>query len=260
MPSAGFRKLGGGYTESTGTVEPFTETLAILGGDFKFDRLANKGTFYEDPLRTQQEMKTKAVAFQFNDTLVNGDHAVDADAFEGLKKRVSNMPARQTIDLAAAGDSLKVLANEANMQAFLDALHKAIKYVDGANALLCNETTQLQFGSMLRRLKLWTTMTDQHEHVWETFNKTTEMITSTEDPGDGGNDSTSIYAVRFDTSDGVHAIELEGAGGPTVYDPLKGSEMEAGPQYLRRIDWPIGLTHKSQYVICRIKGFKMAAA
>ena len=90
--------------------------------------------------------------------------------------------------------------------------------------------------------------------------KSTEIITATEDPGDGGNDSSSIYAVRFDTSDGVHAIELEGAGGPTVYDPLKGGEMESGPQYLRRIDWPVGLHQKSLYTIVRVKGFKMAAA
>jgi hypothetical protein len=34
--------------------------------------------------------------------------------------------------------------------------------------------------------------------------------------------------------------------------------MEAGPQYLRRIDGAVGLINLSQYCICRIKGFKMA--
>jgi len=272
MPSASFRKYGAGYTESTGTVEPITETLAVLGGDVKVDRLADKGTFIEDPITTQMNMKAKAIAFKFNDTLINGDHATDADAFEGLKKRVSNMPSRQVVDIAVAGDSLKVLANEANEQLFLDALHKAIKRVDGANALLCNEDTYLGLGQVLRRLKLNTVMTDAYDHKWDAFqnvplvdvglksDKSTEIITNTEDPGDAGNDATSLYAVRLDTDDGVRGIQLEGTNGPNVYDPLNGGEMESGPQYLRRIDWPVGLFHKSQYVVCRIKGFKMAAA
>lgn len=272
MPSVAFRKYGAGYTESSGTTEQFTETLALLGGDVKFDRLSNIGDFIEDPIVTQMQMKAKAMAFKFNDSLINGDHAVDADGFEGLKKRTSNMPARQTIDLAVATDSLKVLASEANEQLFLDALHKAIKRVDGATALLCNEDTLIGLGQVLRRIKLNTTMTDAYDHKWDTFNsvpfvdvglksdKATEIILNTEDPGDAGNDATSIYAVRFDTDDGVRAIDLAGGGGPNVYDPLNGGEMEAGPQKLRRIDWPVGLFHKSQYTICRIKGFKMAAA
>lgn len=272
MPSAAFRKYGGGYTESTGTTEQVTETLAILGGDVKVDRLANKGEFIEDPIVTQMNMKAKAVAFVFNNSIINGDQATDADSFEGLKKRVSNMASRQTVDLAVATDALKVLASEANEQLFLDALHRASKRVDGANAILCNETTYLGLGQVLRRLKLNTTMTDAYDHTWDTFHgiklvdvglkadKSTEIITDTEDPGDGGNDSSSIYVVRFDTDDGVRGIQLKGAGGPTVYDPLKGGEMEAGPQFLRRVDWPIGLFHKSQYSICRIKGFKMAAS
>lgn len=274
LPGVAFRKYGGGYTESSGTTEQFTETLALLGGDVKFDRLSNIGDFIEDPIVTQMNMKAKAMAFKFNDSLINGDHAVDADGFEGLKKRVSNMPARQTIWLDANGNgtgaSLKVLANEANEQAFLDALHKAIKRCDGANALLSNEDTQLGLGQVLRRLKLATTITDAYEHVWDSFqnvplvdvglkgDKSTEIITNTE--AVAAADATSIYAVRFDTDDGVRVIDLAGAGGPNVYDPLNGGEMEAGPQKLRRIDWPVGLFHKSQYTIVRIAGFKMAAA
>lgn len=62
MPSVSFRKYGAGYTESSGTTEPITETLALLGGDVKFDRLANKGQFIEDPIVTQMNMKAKAMA------------------------------------------------------------------------------------------------------------------------------------------------------------------------------------------------------
>jgi len=271
LPGAGFRKIGGGYTESTGNVEDVVETLAALGGDVKVDRLAEKVNSIETTLVTNMKMKAKAVSFTFNDNFINGDHGVDPDAFEGIKKRVSNMPARQTIDLASAGYALKVKASTANENTFLDALHEAVKVVDGATHLIMNEDTWIQFGSVLRNLGLSYNVLALYDKVWENFrgvplvdigltaDKSTEIISSAEDPGDGGNDSTSIYAVRMDTDDGLRAIQLKGTG-PDVYDPLNGGEMESGPQLLRRIDWAVGLYNLSQYSICRVKGFKMAAS
>lgn len=272
MPSAGFRKLNSGYTESTGTTEDVQETLALLGGDVKIDKVGEKiAAKKEKPLVTQMKMKAKAVAFTFNDYFINGDHGVDPDGFEGVKKRVSGMPSRQTIDLAVATDSLKVLASAANEKTFLDALHAAIKYVDGATHIFCNENTWLKFGSVLRDLGLAYDLVNMFDRQWNGFNnvplvdvglksdKSTEIITNTEDPGDAGNDATSIYVARVDSEDGLSGLMLNGMD-MQVYDPLNGNEMEAGPQYLRRIDAAVGLTSPSQYCICRIKGFKMAAS
>jgi hypothetical protein len=276
LPAAAFRKIGAGYTESTGTTEDVAETLVALGGDVKIDRfLTGNANVIEDPLVTQMRMKAKSVAFKFNDAFINGDQASDADSFEGLKKRNSNMPSRMDINLANAGDSLKVLAGTTQEHQFIDAIHQAIKYVDGANAILCNETTWLGLGQVARRLNLFQTLTDAMGRQWNSISsgsnivpfvdvglksdKSTEIITNAEDPGDGGNDSTSIYVVRMDDEDGLHGLNLAGHE-LEVYDPLDGGEMESGPQYLRRIDWGVGLFNLSQYVICRIRGFKMAAS
>jgi hypothetical protein len=276
LPSAAFRRIGAGYTESTGTTEDVIETLVAMGGDVKIDRfLTGNANVIEDPLTTQMRMKAKAVAFKFNDAFINGDAAVDPDSFEGLKKRNSNMPARMTIDLANAGDSLKVLAGSTQEHQFVDAIHQAVKYVDGATHILCNETTWLGLGQVARRLNLFQTLTDALGRTWNSISsgssiipfvdvglkgdKSTEIIPNNENPGDGGNDSTSIYVVRMDTDDGLHGILLEGHEFD-VYDPLDGGEMESGPQYLRRIDAGVGLFNLSQYVIARIKGFKMAAS
>ena len=270
MPSVAFRKIGAGYTEGTGKTEQIEETLYALGGDVKIDKLLKGGNTFEDPLVTQMKMKAKAMAFKFNDQFINGDLTVDPDGFEGLKKRVSNMPTRQTIDLAQSTDSLKVLASTANTHLFLDGLAKAAQYVAGATHFFMNENTILQFEAALRRTSpaLLTTVKDSWDREITAYkgipmidvgllsDKSTEIITNTEDPGDAGNDATSLYAVRIDTDDGLCGLQKEGST-PEPYDPLGGAELESGPQYLRRIDWAVGLLNISNYCIARVKGFRM---
>jgi len=273
MPSAAFRTIGAGYTEGTGTTEQVEETLAVLGGDVKVDRLLTIAkNVYEDPLATQMKMKAKAVAFTFNDSFISGDHAVDPDSFEGLKKRVANMPTRQTIWLDSAqngtGTSLKVLASAANENSFIDGLQKALKYVDGATHLFCNEAVYLGFEQAFRRSGGMDTTQDQFDRVVKTYrgvpiidvglksDKSTEIITTSEGTA---SDESSIYAVRMDTDDGLHGLQLRGTS-PEAYDPLNGGEQETTPTFLRRIDWAVGLMNLSNYCIARVSGFKMAAS
>ena len=274
LPTAGFRQIGGGYTESTGRTEDVPETLALLGGDVKIDKVADKVATVESPIVTNMKMKAKAVAFTFNDTFINGDHGVNPDAFEGLKKRVSNMPTRMTYDLyntGTAGNALMVKASNSNAMLFLDAFHSAIKFVSGATHIFVNENTLIQFGSVLRMLGLVYDTASLYDKIFDSFanvplidvglksDKSTEIILSTEDPGGAQNNSTSAYVVRMDDDDGLRGIQLKGMD-MQVYDPLNGNETEGGPQYLRRIDWAVGLMNPSNYSICRIKGFKMAAS
>jgi hypothetical protein len=297
LPPTGTRSLNGAYTESTGQTEQVVDTLFIYGGDIKVDRVMLKIKTIENPLQVQTKMKVASLGSKINDHFINNDHATgDTDGFEGLKKRIANQPARMTIDLAAAGDSLKVLANATNEHAFVDALHRALKVVGvtaghspgSVNvAMFMNETSWLGVGMVLRRLTLLSQTTDAYDRVWTAFgpaklvdvglknDQATEIITDTEDPGDAGNDSSSIYVVRFggipvkDASgktsvvddDGVKLLQVRGTS-PDPYDPLVGGEGGAGaaPQLVRRIDWPIGLVQKGSYSACRIKGFKMAAS
>jgi hypothetical protein len=150
-------------------------------------------------------------------------------------------------------------------------MQQAIKYVDGATHIFMNENTWIKFGSVLRDLGVVYDIANLYDKRWQTFagvplidvglkgDKSTEIILSTEDPGDAGNDSTSMYVVRMDSDDGLRGIQLKGMD-MQVYDPLNGNESESGPQYLRRIDWAVGLMNISNYSICRIKNFKMAAS
>jgi hypothetical protein len=276
LPSVAFRKIGNGYTEGTGTTEPVVETLSVLGGDVKIDRiLDNSGNMWQDPLELQMRMKAQAMAYTFNESFVNGDQADNEDEFEGVVKRLSNMPARMTIFGDASedgtGDALNILASTANENTFLDYLHRLIKYVSPTH-LLMNEDSVLGFEQAFRRVGLMSDTQDQFDRTVSSFrgvpiidvgilgDKTTEIITNTEDPGNGSADATSIYAVRMDTTDGLHGIVTTGKEMPTPYDPLNGAELESGPQILRRIDWPVGLWNLSEYSLGVIRGVRFAAS
>jgi len=272
LPDVAFRNINEGYGEETGTTEQITETVYGFGGDIKIDRVFEYvKNVIEPPEVTQTKMKTKAMAFKFNDMYINGSHIVDPKSFEGLKVRVAKLPSRQTIDLASSGDALKVFATAGTTDhAFLDGLHQLVAYVDGgATHLFMNLDTRLKIAALLRRMGIGGEALEIWEKKVDTFqavpmidvglkpDKSTEIILSTEDPGDGGDDSTSIYAVRFAVGESLCGINLNELD---VYDPLKGGEMEGGPQMLRRIDWWCGLANWSDYSIARLKGFKMAAS
>jgi hypothetical protein len=275
LSNAGFRQLNGGYTESTGTIEEVGETLAFLGGDIKVDKAFDKADSgsIEKPLVTQMKMKAKAVAFAFNNAFINGNQAVNPDSFEGLLSRVSNMSSRMTLWQDASsngtGASLKVLASAANEKQLITAMHKANKYVGGATHIFMNENSVIGIGQVLRDLGITYQPVALWDKTWESFqgvpfvdvglqgDKSTEIITNTETVAD--NTATSMYFVRMDSDDGLRGIQMNGMD-MNVYDPLNGNETEGGPQYLRRVDWAVGLFNLSQYSIARVCGFKMAAS
>jgi hypothetical protein len=269
LPQISTRRLNGSYSTTSGTTEQLTETAFIYGGEYDVDRiLMMDKTVVEDPLVTQRQMHIEAVGYKMSDHFINGDHTVDADGFEGLKKRVANQPARMTVNLANAGDSLKVLASTTTMHTFINGLDAAIQYT-GATHLFANEAVILGMRQVLRQLNVLLNQTvDNFDRKFDQYagatwvdvglkpDLATEVIPTNEDPGDAGNDATSIYAVRFGGEDGLHGIQLEGTS-PT---PYRIGELQTQPTIRERIDWAMGLRQKGRYAVARIQGFKMAAS
>jgi len=271
LPTAGFRKINAGYTEGSGKTEQIVESLKALGGDVDFDRVFDKVKNYiESPRVTQTKMKTKAVASEFNYYYIKGGPAVDADGFSGLEYRVDNLPSRQKIAVGVAGTPHDATASTANEHAFLDALHELNDLVGGASAYFCNRKMRLGVGRVLRRVGLLDTTTDQFDREVWTFggapivdvglkrDQSTEIITDTEDPGDGGEDTTSIYAVSFGTDDGLLGIQLE----PLEAYMVGGEEheLESKPVKRLRIDWWVGLAGFGSYYAARAYNLEPAAS
>lgn len=251
----------------------------------KFDRVFDlvKNTI-EDPKKTQTEMKARAIAYKFNDILINGDHVTDANAPEGLNKRiVSYLPTRQSISIGTAFD---VTASAANEHKLIDYLHDAIdlaglrkapmvkvkrgdKQPAKTGALLMNRAMYLGVGKVLRRLALLQTTQDSYGREFDSFDgvpmidvglkddQVTEIITNTY--GASSNE-TRVFAVRFGSDDGFTGIQLNT---PAAYDPIKAGEgagNTTGPQKLLRIDWWSGFAGYGSYYASRITGILTPAS
>ena len=271
LPAAAFRKINAGYTEGSGTTEQIVESVKGLGGDVDIDRVFEKvNNYIEDPGVTQTAMKTKATSFVFNQYFVKGSPVLDADGFYGLEYRVDNLPARQKFALGTAGTPFDCTADTASEHKFLDGLHKLNEVVGGADAFFCNFEMRLGVGRVLRRLGLLDTSKDQFDRTIYSFGGTpivdvglqrdqaTEIITDTEDPGDGVGDTTSIYAVKFGTDDGLIGIQLDELEAYWVGGD--DHELEAKPVKRMRIDWWVGLAGFGSYYAARMYNLEPATS
>lgn len=266
LSTASFRKINGAYAESTGTLEQLQEAMYALGGDIDVDiRYTEDGNAIRDPRQLQIEIKLLAIAYKFNDYFINGDQASDPDGFTGIKKRITNLPARQTI--VAATNGLDVLASTTNQNTFLDKLNQLIWRTRGANALFMNEFTYLNIEGVLRRLGLYDSTQDMFGRTVPVYrgarlynigvkeDQATQIITSTETTG-SSSVTTSIYAVAWGGRDANGADDGQKFHGIQQY-PIRIKdlgELQSAPQFRTRLDWPIGFMHSDDYSLGRLSG------
>jgi len=274
LPTGGaFRKIGGSYTEATdGDVEKVWESVYPFGGELKFDKIFDlvKNTII-DPKIQQTQMRLKSMALDFNNYLINGDHATNADGFEGLKKRVAGMPSRQSLAIGDS-DSLDVTASVANARKFLDNWNKAWYRCNSGEvgAIFMNEEVMLGFGQALVFVNmsagnLLDVTKDSFEREIITYkgapmidmglktDQSTEIITLTETALDAAADATSVYFASLGGSEGLTGIQLNAF---EFYDINGGQELETAPATAKRLDWVVGLAGFSSYHLTRLSNLK----
>ncbi|MEU4986579.1 major capsid protein [Streptomyces sp. NPDC021969] len=133
QPTAGFRAINSEYTASEVQTQRYTVDLAVMGGSFRVDRVvARIGPAASGAITLNMTQKIKATRTQFQDTVINGDTAVDADGFDGLDK-------------ALAGSSTEFRAAEVTDWTDFDtdarAEHKALDAIDEWLSLLDGSPT-----------------------------------------------------------------------------------------------------------------------
>ncbi|MEQ8308023.1 MAG: hypothetical protein RIA09_15810 [Hoeflea sp.] len=128
LPSVGFRGFNESYQESTGIINPATETLRIAGGDMDVDKALIK-TRGESIRATHEAMKVKSFSLKIASKIINGDSMVNPREFDGLRVRI-------------VGDQLvpaNLTAPNANSPLSLESLDAAIDKVDGATHLIMSK-------------------------------------------------------------------------------------------------------------------------
>jgi hypothetical protein len=268
LPSVAFRDLGSDYTEdTTGDVEEVWESLYILGGLVKFDRVFGKvGNTIVDPKKLIMDMKLKSLALTWNDYFINGDLAVDPLGFQGLKKRISLMPARQKINAKASDSGLDVTASAATVNSFWTKVETAHRYCNSGNVsgIFTNEAMLLGLGRSLRYiasagghfLDVGKDSFDRQQLSYKGApvydmglkkDQSTEIITVSETSGNGSDtSSTSMYFVSFNEQQGVVGIQL---GGLEVVQDAK-KDVATANQTL--IEWVLGLAGFGSYGMTRL--------
>lgn len=255
LPDIAFRGIGESYTESTGVINPKTETLSILGGVSDVDRVLVKTQGSVNNLRAIHDgLKAKAAALKFTKTFFKGDNESTPREFDGLQIRLTGT---QLIGAGSSsgGDALT-----------LDKLDELIDAVNGGpDVLFMNKTMRRKVSDLVRSAGQAT------EVVSDAFGRqlsgyagvpiaTIEddedgnaILGFTEDcPGGGSSVGTSIYAIRFGVSEYVCGLQC---GSLDVIDQ---GLYSGGVAYRTLIEWICGMAVFHPKSAARLYGIKNA--
>lgn len=260
LPAAAFRAVNAGYTESTGTFTTATESLAILGGDYVVDRFLEQTSTgsVASLVAAQRDMKARSVAAKFADTFFNGDTAVDANSFDGLKKRLTGSQVLTSGDNGAAMNT-----DAATRSAFFDRLDSLLAACPGADAIYAPAPVIATLRSVYRNATInnWTedTLTGRRLEV-PTWNgvpildagKKADQTPVIASEATGTSSTTySIYAVNFAESEYEEGVLGLTNGGLQV-DPPR--QLETKPAWLGRIEFYTGLAVIGAQPAARLSG------
>ena len=222
LPGIAFRGVNESFTESTGIINPKTETLAIGGGDLDVDTsiIKTRGPIQ----RTIQEgMKIKALALNWTKTFFKGDSETEVREFDGLQKRLT-------------GTSL-FLNGTAGLK--ISVLDEAIDGVDGATHLAMSKSQRRRLTAYARTLGAISYGIDEFGKQVTMYNEIPILLVDEDNEGNQilgyteASSTTSIYvlAIAPNKLQGIQNGDME------VRDL---GELDTKPALRTRIEWLCG--------------------
>lgn len=216
QPTAQFREINKEYTPHEVTKERHSVDIKVFGGSYQIDRvIANMGGIVSE-IDLQQSQKIKAAQALFNDTFINGDSAVDSNAFDGLDKALTGSSTEYNTGESIIDLSTSELVTD-NFQYFLDMLDEFLRGLDGEPSFIAGNTKLIsKLRACARRASMYqVTKTDWGTNV-ESYGNIpfvdlgTKPGTNDEVVGiDVTNGTTSLFAVRL-ALDGLHGVSFAG--------------------------------------------------
>lgn len=215
QPTASFRAVNTEYTPQEVARQRYTVDLKVFGGAFEIDRvIANMGGIV-DEVTLQMQQKIKAASALFNDTVINGDSAVDAKAFDGLEKALTGSSTEyipgSAIDLSTS------TAVDSNWKEFLDLLDEFLMGLDGTPSFIGGNLKLIaKIRACARRAGMYQVTKNDFGQQIESYGNI-PLIDFGAKAGsnnpvvaiDGVTSETSLYAARLGL-DGFHAVSMAG--------------------------------------------------
>lgn len=239
---AAFRAIGSEYTANEATIKQLSVILKIFGGKFSIDRVLKAIEGKLENMDRQLSEKIKAAVGLFHDTMINGDSAQNALAFDGLDKFLVGTTTEYNTDSYI--DLSTIAQVKANADEFYEMLLKLINST-GADALLVNEGAKTKIQTVARILgyktqseeafgRVVTTIGEGKVRLIDLKNKyavsgTADEPVVTEEPIIGTKSRTigqatvtgltDIYAAKFDVAKGFCGVTITGNKAIDVYLP-----------------------------------------
>ena len=215
QPTAAFRAVNEEYTPQEVKKQRYTVDLKVFGGAFEIDRIIAGMGGIVDEVQLQAAQKAKAASALFCDTVINGDSATNAKAFDGLDVALTGTDTEVTTTADLSTSALVTT----NYMAFLDEFDEFLSNLNGTpDALLMNSKMAAKMRAVARRAGMYQTTQDAYGRTVEQYGGIPFVDLGAKP---GSNDpiigitagKTDIYAVRFGL-DAFHAISM--AGQPPV--------------------------------------------
>lgn len=244
-PSVAFRAVNASWDADVGIKVSKQEGLSILGGEIEIDRfILNTMGSELDERMFQRASKMRAAERKWEETFFEGDRAVDANAFDGLRARA----AESSMDFDMSGGTDVAALTLAKLDEVLDAVLDSGTRVIVANQWLLRKVNALmraagqaremvsgEFGQQFSSYAGVPMIKQQQQ------DDMSSILDFDEDPGDGGDDAASLYVINFDGEDsGMGVFGILGAGGAWEINAIA-EQQEAVPRALDRVEVYPGL-------------------
>lgn len=215
QPTADFRAVNSEYTPQDVTRQRYTTDLKLFGGSFEVDRVISNMGGIIDEVTLQMQQKIKAASALFNDTVINGDSAVNANAFDGLNKAITGSSTEYNITTAIDLSTSAMVT--ANYTAFLDMLDEFLGGLNGEPSFIGGNTKLIaKIRACARRAGMYMTSKNDFGQQIEAYGNIPLVDlgakAGTNNPVvdiDGVTGETSLYAVRLGL-DAFHGISMAG--------------------------------------------------
>lgn len=269
LPSVGRRKLNAAWASSTGTTESLTEGISLVGGNIDVDKEMVDGNQTIAAIRTvQQIMKTKAMAYEFNDNFINGSVQSDVDNFDGLVARCDRSD-MTTQKLVSATTTSLIDDTQAHALNFLKELDRLMYAIDGHQPtfLITNSVGLRTLNSAIRTASVLNVTKDNWGHqitslpgsgapIYDIGVKADQITNILPDETITGVQATgdyfSILAVKVGEGTDFWGIQKH------ALEAIDAGKMEDQVTYRTNVNWPVGLAQINKRSIARLYGIKKA--